>query len=248
MRTGAASVRMVFTLSAVGLLLLSGCGEKTDAPSASIPASPDAATTGHSGSSPGEGSEDAVALVANNGQFRSPAQSEEELHPEVAIQTNHGTIKVKLNWEKAPRTVSNFLYNYVDNGFYDRTIIHYVEAGYLIAGGGYTVDRQEKETQPPIPCEADNGLSNRRGTVAMARHPEFVNSATSQFFINLVDNPGLDYQPGQMNSMNGYCVFGEVISGMDVVEQIAQVPVHEKDGLVNTPVEPVVIESITRIQ
>ncbi|MFW6114386.1 MAG: peptidylprolyl isomerase, partial [bacterium] len=98
----------------------------------------------------------------------------------------------------------------------------------------------------PIPCEADNGLSNQRGTIAMARLPDFANSATSQFFINVVDNPDLDYRPNETDSINGYCVFGEVISGMDVVDQIAQSPVHEKNGLVNTPVQPVIIESVTR--
>ncbi|MFW6172071.1 MAG: peptidylprolyl isomerase, partial [Planctomycetota bacterium] len=91
-----------------------------------------------------------MALVATDGTFRSPAQSEEELHPEVSIQTNLGTIQVRLNWEKAPRTVSNFLYNYVETGFYDQTVIHYVESSYLVAAGGYSVALEEKETNPPI--------------------------------------------------------------------------------------------------
>ncbi|MFO7903638.1 MAG: peptidylprolyl isomerase [Planctomycetota bacterium] len=246
MRTGTASTRYGVILTALGLLVTGGCGEESGAPPASIPSSSESAGTGRPGSSPGQKSDEPVTLVATDGTFRSPAPSDAELHPEVSIQTNVGTIQVRLNWEKAPRTVSNFLYNYVETGFYDQTVVHYVESSYLIAGGGYTAALEEKETQPPIPCEADNGLSNERGTIAMARLPDFANSATSQFFINLVDNPDLDYRADETNSMNGYCVFGEVISGMDVVDKIAQMPVHEKNGLMNTPVEPVIIESVTR--
>ncbi len=118
----------------------------------------------------------------------------------------------------------------------------------MIAGGGYSVAMQEKPTEPPIPCEANNQLSNKRGTIAMARHPGFAASATSQFFINLVDNPGLDYKPGDPNGINGYCVFGEVIDGLDVVDRIAQVAVQNKGDFVKTPVQLVVVESITRIK
>lgn len=246
MRTNVVSSRYRILLAAVGLFIAVGCGDEGGAPPASIPSSPESASTGRPGSSPGQKSEDPVTLVATDGTFRSPAQSDAELHPEVSIQTNLGTIQVRLNWEKAPRTVSNFLHNYVETGFYDQTVIHYVESSYLIAGGGYTAALEEKQTQPPIPCEADNGLSNKRGTIAMARLPGFANSATSQFFINVVDNPALDHRPDETNRMNGYCVFGEVISGMDVVDEVAHTPVHEKNGLVSTPVQPVIIESVTR--
>lgn len=219
-----------------------GCGSgDSQAPIASIP-SPSEGVPDASRSA----SRDPVTLVASGGDFRSPAQADTELHPEVAITTNLGTIRVRLNWERAPRTVANFLYNYVEAGFYDQTIVHYVDHGYMFAAGGYTLDLQEKNTQPPIPCEAHNQLKNKRGTIAMARHPGFVNSATSQFFINLVDNPGLDYRASEDDSVNGYCVFGEVIEGMDVVDRIAEVPVQDNGEFSKTPVEAVVIQSITR--
>jgi len=227
-------------------VLLAGCGGGSEVPTASMSATNSSSDTP---SEPGQTkSDDPVTLVATDGEFQSPATSDDELHPEVSIQTNIGAIRVRLNWEKAPRTVANFLYNYVETGFYDQTVFHYVEDGYLLAGGGYDTGLNEKPTQPPIPCEADNQLSNRRGTIAMARHPEFANSATSQFFLNLVDNPGLDYRPGDPRGMNGYCVFGEVIEGMDVVDQIAQVPVGEKNGLAKTPVDPVIVQSVTRVK
>jgi len=245
MRTDSSVRGWFVSLAAAGLLLATGCGDGSDVPRASIP-SPSG--TGHVTRAPGQHREEPVNLVATDGEFRSPAQSDQELHPEVLISTSVGEFKVRLYWEQAPRTVANFLHNYVETGFYDQTLMHYVESGYLIAGGGYDAELREKATQPPIPCEADNGLSNKRGTIAMARHPAFVNSATSQFFLNLVDNPGLDHQPGAGNGINGYCVFGEVIEGMNVVDRIAHVPVHDKGELLNTPVTPVVIESVTRIK
>jgi cyclophilin family peptidyl-prolyl cis-trans isomerase len=226
-------------------LVWTGCGGGHDVPAANIAAPRDAVAS--SGTVP-HGQSDPVTLVASGGEFQSPARSTEQLRPEVLIQTNLGAIRLQLDWEKAPRTVANFLYNYVETEFYDQTVFHHVESGYLIAGGGYTVDLREKATQPPIPCEADNGLSNRRGTVAMARHPGFAASATSQYFINLVDNPGLDYQPGHPDGINGYCVFGQVIEGLEVVDQIAQVPVQDSNGMSKTPVTPVVVESIRRVK
>ncbi len=230
----------------VGWLVWAGCGGGQDVPTASLSGAPQDSTS----TSETNTRKDPVTLAASGsgGEFQSPAQSTEELRPEVVIQTNLGAIRLRLDWEKAPRTVANFLYNYVETGFYDQTVFHYVENGYLIAGGGYATDLQEKPTQPPIPCEADNGLSNRRGTVALARHPGFAGSGTSQFFINLVDNSGLDYQPGHPDGVNGYCVFGEVIEGLDVVDKIAQVPVQTKNGMNNTPVEPVVVESVIRVK
>jgi cyclophilin family peptidyl-prolyl cis-trans isomerase len=240
-----ASTHCAAILAAAGLMWASGCGHSGDVPTTSISSrGADTAVQTPTQSV----TEEPVNLVATSGQFQSPAQSEAELHPEVAIRTNFGTIRARLDGEKAPRTVANFLYNYVDTGFYDQTVFHYVEKGYMIAGGGYTATLSAKQTEPPIPCEADNQLSNRRGTLAMARHPGFVNSATSQFFINLVDNPGLDYQPQDPDGVNGYCVFGQVIAGMDVVDKIAEVPVHEQRELINAPVEPVIIESITRVK
>lgn len=248
MRTDSIARRWLALMAVASLFLAAGCGDGDSAPSASIPDASGSSGSGRASRSPAQEKEEPVTLVATDGEFRSPAQSDQELHPEVSVKTNFGEFEVRLYWEKAPRTVANFLYNYVETGFYDQTLMHYVENGYLVAGGGYSVGLREKKTEPPIPCEADNRLSNNRGTLAMARHPEFANSATSQFYINLVDNPGLDYKPGQGDGVNGYCVFGEVVAGMDVIDRIAQVPVRDKGELVKTPVEPVIIESVTRIK
>ncbi len=237
---------------AAGLgLLLAGCGtSQNEVPTASIVSSERSNVGAAAGARPGDA--EPVKLVRSGqfpGQeFQSPAQSQQEFFPEVVIQTNLGTMRVRLNGDKSPRTVINFLENYVDAGFYDGTIFHYVESGYMVAGGGYTANLEQKDTQPPIPCEANNGLLNRRGTIAMARHPDFVHSGTSQFYINLVDNPSLDYQPNEGDLINGYCVFGEVIEGMDVVDKIAQVPVHHRESFMNVPTQPVMVESIQRVK
>lgn len=226
-------------------MLLAGCGSRGgDLPTASIPS----ADSGAAGSNRGGLVIEPVSLQPAGQAFQSPAIPAEDRFPEVVIKTSHGSIRLKLNAAKAPRTVDNFLYNYVQDGYYDQTIIHYVEQGYLLAAGGYDTRFEEKRTHTPIPCEAQNGLQNRRGTIAMARHPDFAHSATSQFFINLADNNMLDCQPTADDSVNGYCVFGEVIEGMDVLDKIAAVPVHDQEGFPRTPVEPVLIESILRVK
>ena len=145
-------------------------------PSASIP---DSASAARNRISPEHVDIEPVALVPDGQAFQSPARSQDEFYPEVLIKTSLGDIRVRLNAEKSPRTVDNFLYNYVEEGFYDQTVFHFVEQGYLLAGGGYTPQLEEKPTRTPIPCEANNGLTNRRGTIAMARHPDFIHSATS---------------------------------------------------------------------
>ena len=228
-----------------------GCGGGTDGvPTASIPTAGESA--GGTSATAHHRDDEPVALMpygqGYGQEFQSPAQSQEEFYPEVLIQTNLGSVRLKLDGEKSPRTVANFLYNYVEAGFYDQTVFHYVENGYMIAGGGYTVALEEKQAQLPIPSEANNGLSNKRGTIAMARHPGFANSATSQFYINVVDNPQLDCRPGGDDQVNGYCVFGEVLEGMDVVNKIAQLPVHDQGEFMNTPVEPVIVETVSRIK
>jgi len=247
-------MRIVGQPPACGLLFLvalcslsAGCGQSGDElPTASIQTTAASQTGARSGS--GLLDAEPYALEPFGQEFQSPARALADFHPEVLITTSLGTIRVRLDAERSPRTVDNFLYNYVDSGFYDKTIAHFVEAGYLIAAGGYTADLHEKPAGTPIPCEANNGLSNQRGTIAMARHPDFAHSATSQFFINLADNPSLDYQPTDDGTVNGYCVFGEVIEGWEIVEQIAAVAVHDRGEFVKTPVEPVVIESITRVK
>lgn len=165
-------------------------------------------------------------------------------NPKVIIKTSKGDITVELNPAKAPITVKNFL-AYVDQKFYDGTIFHRVIRDFMIQGGGLTPDFREKAASAPIKNEAGNGLSNARGTIAMARTPE-VNSATAQFYINTVDNPGLDHQNNTPDGF-GYCVFGKVLSGMDVVDAIARVPVGIKPGAENVPRETVSIFSIRRI-
>jgi peptidyl-prolyl cis-trans isomerase A (cyclophilin A) len=163
-------------------------------------------------------------------------------NPRVLIQTSMGDIELELNQDKAPRSVENFL-RYVDEGFYDGTIFHRVINGFMIQGGGFTRDMERKITHDPIPNEAKNGLKNKRGTIAMARTSS-PHSATSQFFINHMDNDNLDYP-----SFDGwgYAVFGHVVKGMDTVDKIADVYTTKRRGMRNVPEEPVVIEHITRI-
>jgi len=159
----------------------------------------------------------------------------------VILETSKGKIKIKLFPEKAPETVKNFL-AYVDDGFYDNTVFHRVIPNFVIQGGGYSPDMTKKETRPPIKNEADNGLKNRRATLSMAR-TSAVNSATSQFFINLKDNDYLDHSDRGF----GYAVFAEVIAGMDVVDTIARVRTGTSP-MRDCPVEPVIIKTAERMK
>ena len=157
----------------------------------------------------------------------------------VILLTNKGNIKLKLYPEKAPITVKNFL-SYIDSGFYNNTIFHRIIPGFVIQGGGFSKEMDRKKTLPPIKNEADNGLKNLRGTLSMAR-TNIVNSATSQFFINLKDNDSLDHGSRDF----GYAVFAEVIEGMEIVDKIASVKTTNSP-MPNIPVEQVVIESVKR--
>ena len=161
-------------------------------------------------------------------------------HPVVAMETSAGTIRIELWAERAPATTENFL-QYVDAGFYDGTIFHRVVPGFVIQGGGYTGEMSEKDTRPPIKNEADNGLKNERGAVSMARTPE-VDSATSQFFINLSDNQSLDHGTRDF----GYAVFGKVVRGMEIVDQIAAAPTGRRAGHQDVPMEPPVVLAARR--
>ena len=156
----------------------------------------------------------------------------------VILHTNFGDITLELNQDKAPQTVANFL-EYAKSGFYDGTIFHRVIDGFMIQGGGMTEDMGQKTTRSPIKNEANNGLSNKRGTLAMAR-TGVVDSATSQFFINLRDNTFLDHGTRDF----GYAVFGQVSSGMDVVDAIAGVRTGNRAGHQDVPVEPVSIITV----
>jgi peptidyl-prolyl cis-trans isomerase A (cyclophilin A) len=154
----------------------------------------------------------------------------------VKLATSMGDIVIELDAAKAPKTVDNFM-KYVAAGHYDGTVFHRVIESFMVQGGGMTPDMKEKPTRAPIALESGNGLSNTRGTVSMAR-TGVPNSATAQFFINVVDNARLDAtNPG----MNGYAVFGKVVSGMDVVDKIRGVPVADNGPHQNVPVKPVLI-------
>ncbi|CAM3739278.1 peptidylprolyl isomerase [Parendozoicomonas haliclonae] len=159
--------------------------------------------------------------------------------PVVVMETNLGSVEIELNEEKAPISSKNFL-SYAEKGFYNGTIFHRVIPGFMAQGGGFTEDMNQKNTDQPIKNESTNGLLNTRGTLAMARTPH-PDSATSQFFINLVDNPFLDgksYKPG-------YAVFGKVTKGMEVIDKMALAPTGNKGMHQNVPVEAIVIKSMT---
>jgi len=156
------------------------------------------------------------------------------------IKTNLGSFTLELDEEKAPISSKNFK-NYVEKGFYNGTIFHRVIDGFMIQGGGFDLDMSQKETDSPIKNEASNGLKNEKYTVAMAR-TSIPDSATSQFFINTSDNSFLDY-PGQDGA--GYCVFGKVTEGFDIVDKINSVQTGSNNGHQDVPVEPVIIEEVS---
>ncbi|WP_303909463.1 peptidylprolyl isomerase [Thiohalomonas denitrificans] len=162
----------------------------------------------------------------------------------IKIQTNFGTITLQLNAEKAPITTENFL-RYTREGFYDRTIFHRVIEGFMIQGGGMEPGMAEKKTHEPIQNEADNGLPNKRGAIAMARTMD-PHSATAQFFINLKDNTFLNHSAPSAQGW-GYCVFGEVVDGMDVVDKIKEVPTGNKGQHQDVPVDDVIIEKVEEV-
>lgn len=157
----------------------------------------------------------------------------------IRMQTSMGTIDIELNHDKAPITAQNFE-QYVKEGFYDGTLFHRVIENFMIQGGGLTPDMSTKSTRAPIKNEADNGLKNVTGSIAMARTAD-PHSATAQFFINVKDNDFLDFRSPDVNGW-GYCVFGKVVNGMDVVEKIKKQPTTSKKGHQDVPVEDIVIE------
>ncbi len=177
----------------------------------------------------------AVVLVA----LLSAVFAEGASAPRVILETSMGRIALELYPDKAPKTLKNFL-QYVDDGFYDGTIFHRVIDGFMIQGGGFTVDMTQKPTRGTIPNEADNGLKNLRGTVAMARRNE-PDSATAQFFVNAVDNGSLDHTRRDARGW-GYTVFGRVVEGMEVVDAIAKVATGSGD----VPRKPVIIRRVSR--
>lgn len=165
-------------------------------------------------------------------------------NPQVVLHSNKGDIVIELDAEKAPNTVENFL-SYVNEGFFDGTIFHRVIPGFMIQGGGFTADMQQKKTHEPIQNEAENGLKNLRGTLAMARTND-PHSATAQFFINLTDNDFLNFKAASGSGW-GYAVFGKVVSGMDVVDAIAKAPTGNKGMHQDVPKETVSIDKGERV-
>lgn len=164
-------------------------------------------------------------------------------NPQIILDTTLGQIVIELYHDEAPISVANFL-NYVDSGFYNDTIFHRVIPGFMIQGGGFNKEMVQKQTLSPIKNEAGNGLSNLRGTVAMAR-TSVVDSATSQFFINSVDNLFLNHRDDSQEGY-GYCVFGKVIEGMEIVDDIQSVPTGNLGYFQDVPIEPVLIKSAHR--
>ena len=178
----------------------------------------------------------AVAGSGGSGEAGTPAS------PRVALETSKGRIVLELDAARAPKTVENFL-AYVRAGHYDGTIFHRVIDGFMVQGGGFTAEMQQKPTRPPVENEADNGLKNLRGTVAMARTND-PHSASAQFFVNHVDNSFLDHTAKDLRGW-GYAVFGKVVEGMEVVDAIAKVATATRSRMENVPVEPVVITKAT---
>lgn len=180
-----------------------------------------------------------AALLGFSCLASTPAVAADDDKPQVVLETSLGPITLELDRAKAPISVENFL-KYVDDGFYTNLIFHRVISDFMIQGGGMDDQLQEKPTRPPIKNESGNGLSNTRGTIAMARTNN-PNSATAQFYINLFDkNQFLD------NAGGGYAVFGKVIAGMDVVDAIAKTPTGVKGGMEDVPLKPIYIKSAKR--
>ena len=223
---------ILFLAAALALAAVPALAQET----AAEPADP-AETAAETAPSPDA---EATAPAALHETATTPTQKETPMSPTVIVKTSKGDITIRLNPDKAPVTVQNFL-DYVDAGFYAGTIFHRVIDGFMIQGGGLDAQLRQKTTRPPIKNEAYNGLRNRRGTIAMAR-TSVIDSATSQFFINVVDNAFLDFRAPNPQGF-GYCVFGEVIDGMDVVDAIKSVPTRPGD----VPVETIAILSVERL-
>jgi cyclophilin family peptidyl-prolyl cis-trans isomerase len=191
-----------------------------------------------------------VALLFPTAVFAQllPAQATVVAGPRVTLQTSLGKIVLELYPDKAPQTVANFL-SYVRDGHYNGTVFHRVIADLLIQGGAFTPDMQQKPDRAPIANEANNGLSNLRGTIAAARRASEKDSATAQFFINTVDNRQFDYRSDATADSTGYCVFGRVIEGMDVIDKIRVVPTGAKAPFAgDVPIAPITIESASVVE
>jgi cyclophilin family peptidyl-prolyl cis-trans isomerase len=248
---------LIFVVLSIGLIALIGCGgsappedtakkteepaAKTEEPPAETKADPETATKKE------EPTETAKLEPppAPKKEAPAPAPKVAPKNPTVIVETSMGRMKVELYQDRAPGTVKNFL-QYVDAKFYDGTIFHRVIPSFMVQGGGFTPDMNEKDTRAPIQNESANGLSNLRGTLAMARTPD-PHSASSQFFINLPSDQRNQFlDRAQARDGWGYCVLGKVIEGLDTIDKIAAVPTGNRGPHPNVPVEPVVIKSVRR--
>ena len=183
----------------------------------------------------------ALSIFLFSGMIVANAADHPAKNPVILMETSMGNVKIQLDPQKAPISAQNFL-DYVKGGFYKSTIFHRVIPGFMIQGGGFTADMQEKQARAAIKNEAGNGLKNERGSIAMAR-TMVVDSATAQFFINVADNVFLNHRDKSMQGF-GYAVFGKVIEGMDVVDKIAKVKTGYQKGMGDVPETPVVIKSM----
>ncbi len=225
-------------LACLSLFVLVAVGCNRGADKSQSDQSPAAAIGGADNDTSKPADNNAPALKKSNADSR---------HPEVLIETSMGNITLRLDREKAPGTVDNFLFH-AASGFYNGTVVHQVFKDQGILAGGYGENLVEKAPiQPTIRNEADNGLKNLRGTIAMNRKPDNMDSATSQFFINVVDNPSLDYKD-RTSAGYGYCVFGNVIQGMEVVNRINTVALRDTANFERTPAEPIVVRSVQRLR
>jgi cyclophilin family peptidyl-prolyl cis-trans isomerase len=225
--------KLLSALNLTLLLAVAGCGrgDKNASPEASIGGS--AANSASSGAADGQAGSKPLA---------------DPKHPVVVMETTAGNITIQLDAEKAPETVDNFL-QYVKRNHYDQTIVHQVYKGQGFLCGGYGVNLLEKPGRTPIFSEAAraDAAKNLRGTISMVRAPDAKDSATCQFFVNLTDNPALDHRDETPEGY-GYCVFGTVTDGMDVVDAIGSAPVHDTPGLDHTPVQMITVNSSRRIR
>ncbi len=176
-----------------------------------------------------------LIIFINNGVYA-------EMNTKISIETSMGVIKIELYNDKAPITSQNFI-DYIKSGYFSGTIFHRVIKNFMIQGGGFTEEMQQKETQPPINNEADNGVGNKRGTIAMARTTD-PHSATAQFFINLKDNDFLNFNKKTIEGW-GYCVFGIVYEGLEVIDKIAEVKTGSNGPHQDVPETPVIIDNIS---
>jgi cyclophilin family peptidyl-prolyl cis-trans isomerase len=244
-------------LMSLSCLTMAGCNKSEETPAAANPAAPTNANS--SAAKPNAASSQAAPVTADSyfssrygadagGGATVSAQgvrtvlNVEMPSPTIVMKTSLGDIHLKLNQKAAPRTVSNFV-DYVINKHYDGTIVHEIDGGLKIQFGGYDEKLVSKPVRYAIPNESTNGLKNKKGTIAMSHAPNDPNGATAQFFINLADNPKLD-RTGNTPAEAGYCVFGEVVQGLDVLEKIAQVRTAQVQGFERMPTQTVSVQTM----